>query len=348
MKIWLKRAAWCVLGLLGVVVLAYLVLLAVNWHDAPEGSAAKRLLQQHAQRAPVADADNGFVYLLGFLAGPDQDPMALGMQRLAMYSRAPGKQRSYFDEARAPFGATPALFDTLKKSCKPVTQQCILALDNNGAAIDEALQTRAGQLERYRALVSKPAWREAIPRDTQLPMPRYAEVLEGQQLLFLKAWRLARQGDSRAVAALLKDDGVFWRRVFASSDTLISKMIATAALSRHFEWGNLVLRNLPKGAAQAAMPAHWHTEIAVSERSLLRVSAGEYRWMKNMIDPLLSMPQWTESDLPAFANRLMMSVSAQQDYYNRYASLVAQVSDTLEVPYRDYPAALARARARQG
>ena len=36
----------------------------------------------------------------------------------------------------------------------------------------------------------------------------------------------------------------FWRIVLQSSDILVSKMMATAMLNRHFEWGNLVLRTL--------------------------------------------------------------------------------------------------------
>ena len=78
-------------------------------------------------------------------------------------------------------------------------------------------------------------------------MPRHCTA---SGLLLLQAKVLADDGDVAAASALLASDARFWRMVHASADSLITKMIAGAALRRHFEWGNLVLRGFPAGRAR--------------------------------------------------------------------------------------------------
>ncbi len=100
--------------------------------------------------------------------------------------------------------------------------------------------------------------------------------MDGQKLMLLHARRLARQGNTSEIHALLETDLRFWRMTLESSDTLISRMIATGALTRHFEWGNLLLRELPAGSAADAIPDNWRVPLSDAELSILRCMTGEW------------------------------------------------------------------------
>ena len=79
----LKVVGLCLLGLLGLVVLLYLIGVAVNWRDQPPSAAALEMKELLTNRPPVADADNSFVYLMGFSVPASMDPQAAGAKRKA-------------------------------------------------------------------------------------------------------------------------------------------------------------------------------------------------------------------------------------------------------------------------
>ena len=135
--------------------------------------------------------------------------------------------------------------------------------------------------ERYIELTSMTQFREAMPFQLLAPIPPYSMVFDGQTLTIISAWRSASMGDADAVRTALERDLVFWRMVLENSDTLITKMIATAAIVQHFKLGNLVLRRLPDAKRAAGIPASWRNEVTPSERSMRRCLAGEWQFVLN-------------------------------------------------------------------
>ena len=79
----LKIIGAILLGLVGLVVLLYVIGVGVNWRDQPPSAAALEMKKILADRAPVADADNGFVYVLGFPCRRRIDPQIAGTLRKA-------------------------------------------------------------------------------------------------------------------------------------------------------------------------------------------------------------------------------------------------------------------------
>ena len=79
----LKIVGAILLGLVGLAVLLYVIGVAVNWRDQPPSAAALEMKKILADRAPVADADNGFVYVMGFCVPASEDPLAAGALRKA-------------------------------------------------------------------------------------------------------------------------------------------------------------------------------------------------------------------------------------------------------------------------
>lgn len=354
MKRIVKIAGRTLLALGGAVLTAWLVLLIVNYSDQPPSAASIRLARPNAAQPQVREQDNGYVFMLGFGTGLGQDPQTLGAQRVAWSHQMKGKEASDIGSAyptpdSAPQDAATAEMKALIASCKTVDRACEAALEGGSATIDAALEADRWLYERYQALLARAAFQETSAYDLRLPFPRFAPVLNGQRLLFLQAWTHAGKGDAPAIRALLERDGRFWRMTLASSNTLIVKMIASAALIKNFEWGSLIMRRLPAHAVAAAVPGHWSEPISAPERSMLRALAGEYAYLEHATQSLdreaLSglYPRLGETGAAFVADAVLPALFQRQDYLNRCAAMLSALGDTFEVPYHAFPAALERA-----
>jgi hypothetical protein len=79
----MKVSGRILLGVLAIPVLLYLVALGINWRDQPPSASVTKLHSLLEGRAPVADDENGYIYVLGFAAEGDTDPEELGRRRVA-------------------------------------------------------------------------------------------------------------------------------------------------------------------------------------------------------------------------------------------------------------------------
>ena len=264
-------------GFLAIGVLAYLILLAINWRDREPSPAAIRLTTLFRERPAIADAQNGFVFAMGFNVPPGESPTAMGSERLA-WLEASGSRLDLSQDPMEKVPDTPQrtpAIEAFLQACWPGRKTCDTAFDSGDEVYDQWISSEGWLLTRYRELISLSGWRE--PRRTwTAPLPRYGLVMDGQKLMLLHARRLARQGNTSEIHALLETDLRFWRMTLESSDTLISRMIATRALTRHFEWGNLLLRELPAGSAADAIPDNWRVPLSDAELSILRCMTGEW------------------------------------------------------------------------
>jgi hypothetical protein len=165
-------------------------------------------------------------------------------------------------------------------------------------------------------------------------------------LLLLRARDLAKRGDAAAVRLLLERDLQFWRAVLRSSDILISKMIATAALNRHFEWGYRIARQLPAHEIAAAIPDGWRSGISDAERSMIRCMVGEWMFTSEMLRDMdasqFGLPE-DPTTVERVLGRLARPLFQLQDTTNRAADHYWEVAQTFEVPLNRYPAALRHA-----
>lgn len=276
----LKFLAWCIGVVLVLGVALYLVVIGINWHDQPAAEGAIRLDRISRDRAPVPDEDNAYVYMAGFAVAQEEDPRAWGARRVAwaqkILAQPPNEPVTGFPGEDHDFKSRrSAAVKAFSEACRQVDQKCLDALEGGDGNVAAWLAAEGWLLARYKTLLGHKEWRETVPWDDRVPLPATSSVLEGQKLLLAKAWTLAGQRDAAGVKRLLEADVRFWRHTLAASDNLISKMIATAALRRHFAWSNLVLRRLPPHAARSAMPERWLAPISESERSMLRSLAGE-------------------------------------------------------------------------
>jgi hypothetical protein len=354
----LKVIGWSLAGIVGLAVVLYVIVLAINWRDREPSPEAIRFTNLYRDRPAVADQDNAYIYLMGFGVSREGDPREMGARRVAWIEQV--NQTGHFDAKDDPLAQLHDLnksrlprHQEMVSSCRAVDTKCLAVFDDE-RAIMEWLASEAWLLERYEAFIDHAGWLETIPADLAAPLPVYHYVLDGQRLLFAHASELATKKEYAEVKSVLARDIQFWRHVLESSDILITKMIATAALRQHFSLGNLVLRKLPSESAPSVVPAEWQVSITDSERSMLRVYVGEWVFGSNV------MRQYEKSPQEAFSfafdgrelsvgDKVMSELSAPlfqlQDYNNGRAELLAAMAAASEAPYNQYEAAAMRADA---
>jgi hypothetical protein len=349
----MKVSGWILLGVLAIPVLLYLVTLGINWQDQPPSASVTKLHSLLEGRAPVADDENGYVYVLGFAAESGTDPQELGMRRvdwLREKGYRPGSAKA--DPWTASNGVSEnssTEIQALMGSCNPPNLKCVAMLESSPELLAHWLGSDAILLERYRALLARDGWLEMVPHDARMPLPAYSKVTHSQRLLFADLWQRSRSSDPATIREALRNDIVFWRRVLASSDLLITKMIATAALRQHFAYGNLILGRLPHDQVMHAVPAEWTQALTAEERSMLRSASGELPLAEAT---LLDTKQFTEAADDDWyedqfigsrlANFLAVQLYQPQDTVNAFAGKYVEEAEAFTVPLDEYPEALER------
>jgi hypothetical protein len=337
---WLKVMAWTVGGLVVIPLAAYVVAVLVNRHDQPPSPDALRLAALYQARPEVADDDNAFVYFLGFSAALDENPRDVGAQRL-LWLQGGGPLDATSDPLLKPldnFGTHPDVAQ-FRTACDSVGSDCLRAFADAGRVLEQWLTSQPWLLPRYRQLIAHRAWRERVPDDIAVPLPSYSGIMQGQRLLLLQATTLAAAGNGTGAAELLESDLRFWRMVLESSDLLVTKMIATAAVRRHFQWGNLAVRGLPAEETLAVTPVAWRTPLTATELSLRRTLVGE--WM-HFSGNVTKMPGTLSAGQPWTArasNRLVAALFQRQDTLNVYSRYFTELDSTLDAPLNGYAAA---------
>ncbi|WP_161827732.1 hypothetical protein [Steroidobacter agaridevorans] len=343
----LKGLGWLTGGALALVASCYIALLLINLRDQPPSEFALRLEDIYRNRPAVADADNGYIYVMGFSAAPEADPHEMGLQRVAWL-----RHRAEHPEDQSPSDPLPGeyqspqlpAFEKIRDACGWGANSCDRALAESDATLPEWLPAEQWRVDRYRTLLARPGWLETLPPDVMMPLPAYAPVLDAQRLLLVKAHSLAGQQDADGVREILERDVHFWRGVLTDSDILISRMIAVAALSRHFSMGNLALRRLPPEMQWAAMPEAWRAPFTADELSWHRCFAGEWLYARSVLSQIATGPAAAEAALHGenygFLTRLqdlaIEPLFQLQDTTNQSAEMLVRAADALQVPIEQF------------
>ena len=337
----LKRIA---VALSVLLLAAVLVLVAINWNDRAPNANSQRLDALLRDQPAVAPALNGYVHMLALNIPRGEHVVATGTVRAerlkqAVASMAPLSRE--FADGLAPMPSTPpAKYAALLAGCKELDSKCEAILTADLEQLDGYIASLDWLTTRYGALLLAPAWREVAGPIEQ--SPALGTAINGQHVHFLRAWLAARQGNRDAVALALAADIRFWRNMQASSSMLVSKMIATAALSRHFRWSAMVLRAMAPEQQAAAIPGAWRQPLSRQERSMLLVMAGEHAFVRRG----LALPQHVEISGSAWADMgLASGLCKPQNFLNRYANFAVAFSKEFEVGYPQLPQALRRANA---
>jgi hypothetical protein len=282
-----KVMGWLLLATFLLVLLLYLILVAINWNDRPPSAAVRRFDEIVAQRPAVSADDNAVVYIMGFGAPTEGDPVDAGARRMQWLESFDDSTSPDSDPLREglslPAVGSPVVAH-LGNACGPEADRLQCASVFESIARDwQPSDMDALALRRYEALLTRRAWRDVVPLDVAAPLPAYGNVTHAQRLYLLRLGQWAAQGRMDDVRAGLEADLDFWRTAVPASDSLIGQMIAVAALRQHFALANLILRGLSPEQAVRAVPADWSREFSPAERSMKRVMAGEMAFWKEVM-----------------------------------------------------------------
>lgn len=332
-----------VLGILTVaslVALGVALFVAINWADRPASAAAQQLEAVLRVQPVVAPASNAYMQMLAIDIPLGRDVVATEIARAAAMNKTVAQDAFFdksFDDGLAPIPIEPAaVYVPLYQACKELDRSCETVLVADTGQADAWIASQDWLVKRYATMLDSAGWRE--PAGDNAKLPSFSAAMHGQRLHLLGAWRSARLGDQRAVAAMLAADLAFWRKVQVSSSTLVVKLMATVAIRRHFRWSGMVLRRLPPGAQIHAIPAQWRTPFSAAERSMLLAMAGEYAFVKRNLALLAYDPDY-ETWWAGMAIKFGLQ---KQDALNRHADYRLALTKSLDVDYANLPQVAAK------
>jgi hypothetical protein len=340
-----RAAGFTVLLIAGIGLLAVIGLLLHEWWLSTPSEAAKKLEAVYQERRPLPDADNAWFDLYGFAAPAEEDPRALGAQRIDWMKRVlgeidpqekdPGPDRIELKDHRSPVLAriTDACIRRPGLACAEA-----MKLNVDGAALSTMEPLLSA---RYQAMLDRAGAFALVEYDVSQPLPNYDLVMEAQRLLLLRLQGAARHGDVTQVRETLQRDHAFWRRMMATSEVLIDRMIAVSGIRQNFAFGNFALRELPRERQLAAIPPSWRTPFGAQELSLRRVMAAEFHFALRIsrmpgYDPTLY--ETYEDELARLIAKVPGFRNTQREL-NRIAAAYWQVANDFDVPLDQYLAA---------
>ena len=343
----LKVLGWLLLATFLLLALLYLILVAINWKDRPPSAAVLRFEKIVADRPAVAADDNAAVYMLGFSAPTDADPVEIGAKRMAWLEAFGNITDRATDPLRTELSfqseGSPVV-SHLGSACGLDVDrlQCTSVFDSMARSwLPNDMDALA--LRRYEALLTRRAWRDVVPMDVLAPWPSYGNVTHAQRLYLLRLGQWAAQGRVDEVRAALDADFAFWRTAVPSADSLIGQLIAVSALRQHFTYSNVILRGLNAEQTMRAVPADWRREISASERSMKRSMAGEMAFWKGVMAETRRMaiegpsqPDESPTFIERWTGHLTDPLFKMQDTANGIADRRMALCESFEVPMNQY------------
>jgi hypothetical protein len=351
----LRVVVWTVAALIAIPVLVYLAALAVNWRDQPPSPEALALAAEEPEAKSVADAENAYVFLLGFGAPREGDPATAGAVRAGWIRKLRDDPSLGMETDPGP-KALPdfeQLYEPLRDLSCAIDggMPCFDALTGARDMIERVTADQSWLLDRYRTLLSYTEWADVTSQDLRALVPDFPSILQGRRLYYLHAWMLAIAGDAEGVRTALDADLELWRLSLRDTSTVLSKMIAEGFVREHFAWGTLILRRLPPQARAAAIPASWRRPLSDEERSMDRAFRGEWKFAQNTMRAMTAAgarPQPTGAgSLSVLAQRIDDALAKPffkvQATLNDHAAALLRAESLVDVPYAGLPTALVRA-----
>jgi hypothetical protein len=358
----LRVVLWSIAAVVAIPVLVYLAALAINWRDQPPSLAALALAADEPGLKSVADENNAYVYLLGFGAPREADPLVAGTARAAWIRKLRNNPSLGIETDPGPktLPDMEQLFEPLRDLSCAIDggAQCFDALNAARDTIERVTAEQSWLIDRYRLLLSYAEWADITSGDIRSVFPDVSAVLQGRRLYYLHAWLLASAGDADGVRTALDADLELWRLSLRDSSTVLSKMIAEGRFREHLAWGTLILRRLPPEARAAAIPASWRRPLSEEERSMDRAFRGEWRFARTTMRAMTSgamtidgtrpsQPGSGSASLSTLTERIDSALAKPffkvQATLNDHAAALLRVESLLDVPYTELPSALARA-----
>ena len=338
-------------GALIFLLLCLALITSIYLRDEAPSPLALEYKTKFDKRPVVPNSENSYIFLLGMDAPQNEDPVAQGIFRQAVIEKvAAGESGDIEKLFRLEFSyryrASPEI-NKLRDSCKdPSTGSCLSLLNDNDAVVSEWLQREEWLLKRYIQLTSYQEYQQKNVGDINIPTPNYACALDGQKLLLIQLWQLSRKGETLRIQQALNSDAEYWRMFLRSSNQLISKVIATAALKRNLRVGNLLYKNIfetQKSFPEMTVPPSWEKPFTKEELSLNDALVGEWQLSSQLINNVKKMKGYEahkgyiNPGIRDWSDLLILCCLKPHMTNNQFAERLSYFMNQLDVPLTQYP-----------
>lgn len=311
---------WILLTLFLVPVSLYLILAAINIKDSPASEQAKAYLDE-IQKSDKALADNqaqnAYLYALGFDVNSGASPMDAGIsrlksiQQLGILERSPTLNTTPIDKPQTPFNECLNR-DDFQSSCLPVlTEQ---------TSFDELIATNAELITRYKTLIQLDTWQEGSQFNVFLSSPSLSHLLTAQKLYFIDLLAHAQTMSAQQVTDVINQDMLFWQRVAANTHVLLIKTVSQNGITTNMKFGELILGQLHPSQLSNVIPTSWQTPFPAEVTTFEKIKMGEWYYFTAMAKALQTID---DEDITTNVTQwLLTPLMKDQDTANRYAEIL--------------------------
>ncbi len=290
----IKAFKWLLASLIALPILLYLFLLLANLVDEEKSQRTIAFEAFLAGEGAPADKDNAYVYLMGLNENSDKDLFALGQERIALLTKRKLANKDLANKELEQKERLTIDFQGLNKlleACsidKPLMLACQQSLLSQQTEIADLLKAQQLLLSRYQQVFKLNAWREHLPQDVEMLGSGldYQQINLVNKLALLAMWQQVQQGESQNALRQLQQQLSFNRMVLASSNVLISKMMAVNAIKHDLVWAEFIIKQAHGQGDSVTIPQALLSPLSDDELSLANVAVGEWQFAKTMFATL--------------------------------------------------------------
>lgn len=276
--------------LLAFLLLATYILYAwvINWHDEPLSETSLEFQEFYDTNFSKSVENNAYALMLGFDVPEHENPLARGEERIRWsYTMVdvPEEDRPYqFPGPVAEYFASPPPdASQFEKVCTLRSPNCVPAVLDNPSFVENLLSEHPWVVTRYADMLAMDEFVENTYLDYFFILPPYHHILASQRLYLISEVLMKGVSSPQDLHQALNRDLEFWRRVQRDSATLITRMIAIAAIQQHLFLTNELYKQLSSESLVDIFPAALFEPMNEEELSLYSVFSGEWVFSNNSI-----------------------------------------------------------------
>ncbi len=302
--------------------LALFVFLILAPDEAPSELSAR--LRAEGNSA-VGNYGEGFTYLMGIGAPAGADPSRSGTRRIVAYlealSQPHDEQYDYLE--KIPAKNLPMLDSSDWGGCALDQPQCVAGLLTNEKKLDELISASEEIFRRYQQLLRLQNHENSLPNHFDAPSAHMQYVAQGNFALIFRAIKAAIVDPDEHATSLLMADIARHRELLAQANTLVAKMVHSAAIERNTSVLN-ALQIWELADSSAPLP-----ELSKAERSFAKPLAWEFAANAILFDELSESKNLFsfEFELPEWTNRAALK---KNKFLNRLAVRTQNFIDNSE------------------
>lgn len=239
---------------------------------------------------PVANANNGFLLVLGLNANQGSNQLEVGIKRLESLRNENNFDKSPQANIGIEFHSLKTELSDLALDCPSPESSIFECLNSSSSHFERAVNiTNKWQwyLDRYIHILKAGTWHESIIYNLH-NMPSYGGLglREGQKLLFLQSYLMLKQGDSFVSSELISRDYQFWLGQLAKNKTLLAMMISLEGGKENLKWGISLQKTLP---THFQGPLAWSKALEKDEieETLRRMFLYEWQFGQTLLSDMM-------------------------------------------------------------